>query len=446
MIKPKIALVGRPNVGKSALFNTILKQRISIVDSSEGVTRDRLYASSDLFGRPFELIDTGGINPRSNLPLQKAVQQQTETAIDEADSLILVVDGKAGVTPLDEEIARLLKRQKKQVVLAVNKIDNHSDLDLLLSFKMLGIERMCATSALHGFQIAELIEAALLGMAERSETELPEEEETLKVALVGKPNAGKSSLLNALLGEERSIVSPIPGTTRDAIDTLCCVGEKRYTLIDTAGIRKKSGEREVVDLFAAMRTEKAIERADISLLLLDVEAGITVQDKKIAKAIEKSSKGCIILLNKWDLAKGFRMEHSLKALSDDIPFMNHCPKLCISAVSGRYLERILPLVDEVAKEMKKRITTHQLNSFLERTMQQNHPPMIMGKRLRIYYMTQVAVQPPTFVLFVNYPHLMAKSYEKYLFNQFRLEYGFTGCPIIFQLKPKRGKVMENSGE
>jgi len=433
--KPKVALVGRPNVGKSALFNRIARTRLAIVDEAEGITRDRLYADAELFGLDFEVIDTGGIDPRSKAQFNDEIKKQAEIAIEEADSLILVVDSRVGVTDLDLEVARTLHKTQKPLCVAINKVDGHHDDVDLTPYYQLGIEKRIPVSAEHGHQMAELLEAALEGFEKTVEIEEPE---GIKVAIVGKPNVGKSSLLNFILEEERCCVSPIAGTTRDSVDAAVTIDDEPFVLIDTAGIRRKRAEHEVVDKFAAIRTEKAIERSDICLLMLDAQEGITVQDKKIANLIEEKGKGCIILINKWDLFHGVQMEHYLRAVRQEVPFLAHCPALFISATTGRNIEKLFGLVKEVYGNCHKRITTHQLNKFLMNAMQQNHPPMITGKRLRIYYMAQVGVAPPTFVMFVNYPDLMTGAYKKYLYNQFRKQYQFTGTPIPMYLK-KRGR-------
>lgn len=440
---PKLAIVGRPNVGKSAIFNRICKQKIAIVDEAEGITRDRLYANADFFGMPFQVIDTGGIDPRSKIPFNESIKRQAEIAIEEADTIIQVVDGVIGLTDLDKEVARTLLRTKKPVCLAVNKIDNMNQVPLMHQFHSLGITSIVPVSAAQGWQLAELLEAAF----EKVPREIAGEAEvdTIKIAIVGRPNVGKSSLVNFLLDEERCIVSPIPGTTRDSIDNSFIYDDQHYTLIDTAGIRRKGAEHEVVDKFAAIRTERAIERADLCLLLLDVQEGMTAQDKKIANRIEEEGKGCIILLNKWDLIKGYRMEHCLQGIEEEVPFLKHCPKIFTSATTGRNIDKIFPLVEEVYENSKKRITTHQLNKFVGNALQRNHPPMIMGRRLRIYYMAQVDIQPPKFILFVNHPHLMQDSYKKYLYNQFREEYAFTGVPLTMHLKGKEKRERPTHG-
>lgn len=431
---PKLAIVGRPNVGKSALFNRICKRRIAIVDEAEGVTRDRLYANAELFGMPFQVIDTGGINAHSKALFNEEIKRQAEIAIEEADVLILVVDSTIGITLLDQDLARILQRTKKPVALAVNKVDDMSKEHLIYQFQSLGFPSMVAVSATQGWHIAELLEAAFAGY-KRSEEEILEDP-TIKLSIVGRPNVGKSSLVNYLLSDDRCIVSTIPGTTRDSIDIPFTHEGTDYTLIDTAGIRRKHSEHEVVDKFAAIRTERAIERADICLLMLDAQQGITAQEKKIANTIEAEGKGCILLFNKWDLVQGFRMEHCLKGIEDEVSFLKHCPKLFMSAKTGRNVEKIFELVKQVHEASQQRITTHQLNKFLAAAMQRNHPPMIMGKRLRIYYMAQVSVQPPKFILFVNSPLLMTDSYKKYIYNQFREAYGFTGVPLLIHMKSK----------
>ncbi|MBA3721299.1 MAG: ribosome biogenesis GTPase Der [Parachlamydiaceae bacterium] len=430
---PKLAIVGRPNVGKSALFNRICKQRIAIVDEAEGITRDRLYAEGEIFGLRFEIVDTGGINARSKALFNEEIKRQAEIAIEEADTLIQVVDGQIGITDLDKEVSRILLRTKKPVCLAVNKIDDISHTNLMHQFYSLGITNVIPVSATQGWHIAELLEAAFDGFPKEGQDDI-KADETVKVAIVGRPNVGKSSLINYLLDEERCIVSPIPGTTRDSIDISFTHDEKLYTLIDTAGIRRKRAESEVVDKFAAIRTQRAIERSDLCLLMLDAQEGMTAQEKKIANMIEEAGKGCIILFNKWDLVKSIRMEHYLKDIEEQVPFLKHCPKLFISAKTGRNVEDIFKSIQEVYQQSLQRITTHQLNKFLVNAMQRNHPPMLGGKRLRIYYMAQVAVQPPVFIFFVNYPNLMLDTYKKYLYNQFRDVYQFTGVPIVFHLK------------
>lgn len=438
-----LAIVGRPNVGKSAIFNRISKKRIAIVDEAEGVTRDRIYATADFFGKTIDVIDTGGIDPKASHSFQEEIRRQAEIAIEEADALVMVVDGQIGITDLDETVARILLRTGKPVCLAVNKIDSYDSQHLLHNFYSLGIRKMVPVSALHGFRIAELLEAAFEG-SNFPEEEEEEESSTPRVAIVGRPNVGKSTLLNRILGEERCVVSPIAGTTRDSIDAQIHINNTTWTLIDTAGIRRKNKESEAVDKFAFIRTERAIERSDLCLLILDAERGLTVQDKKIANTIEEMGKGCILLFNKWDLVKGYRMEHCLRSVREQVPFLAHCPTLFISAKTGRNVQDLFGHMEHVYEAMKTRITTGQLNKFIERVVQKYHPPMIQGRRLRIYYMAQVGIQPPHFVLFVNVPELMEETYKKYMINQFREQYGFTGVPLTFTLRGRKERASSSA--
>ena len=440
--KIKLAIVGRPNVGKSLLFNRICKKRIAIVDEAEGVTRDRLYAETNFFGKPLEIIDTGGINARSKAIFNEEIKRQAEIAIEEADTLIMVVEAKAGVTSLDAEVAQILHSTRKSVCLAINKVDNTAEEQIIHEFHSLGFKHMVAVSAEQNWHIAELLEASLKEVNDEGTAE--DKDTSVRVAIVGRPNVGKSSLINYVLDEERCIVSPIPGTTRDSVDVIVKHEAEQYTFIDTAGIRRKHAEHDVVDKFATIRTERAIERANICLLMLDAQQGLTTQEKRIAKSIEDLGKGCGLIFNKWDLVKGFRMEHCLKCVEEEVPFLRHCPKLMTSATTGRNVEKIFSMINEINSAMHHRVSTPQLNKFIEDAMQRNHPPMLRGKRLRIYYMAQVGVDPPRFVMFVNHPDLMSDHYLKYLYNQFRRLYPFPGVPLIFQLKGKGKKLANNT--
>ncbi len=436
MAHSKIALVGRPNVGKSALFNRICQKRLSIVDEQEGITRDRLYAEGESFGRPFTLIDTGGIDISDKGEYNREIRRQAQIAIEEAGAVILVVDGQVGPHPLDEEVAKILLNAKKPVIVAVNKIDTVADEFKVHDFHSLAVRDLIAVSAVQGYQIAELLEK-VMGLVPEGEEKVEEKKFSgIRVAIVGRANVGKSTLLNGLVDEERSIVSPIAGTTRDSIDVSVERGGESYVFVDTAGIRRKKAEKVVVDKFARVRTDEAIEKADVALLVLDSFDGFTTQEKRIASEIEEKGKSCILIFNKWDLVKNLRMEHALKQVREEIPFLNHCPALFISAAKKKNLAPIFPLVQEVAAARKKRISTGILNKFIEGCLQKYHPPLIIGKRLRIYYMTQVEVDPPKFVLFVNNPTLMTETYKKYLINNFRQIHGFQGCPLVLELRGK----------
>ena len=440
----KLAIVGRPNVGKSALFNRICKKKIAIVDEAEGITRDRLYTEADFFGRPFQLIDTGGMHPDLNIPFQVEIRRQAEIAIEEADAIVMVVDAHCGVTMLDDIVANILHKTKKPVVLAVNKIDNHEMMDLVPPFYTLGIKRVIGVSAIQGFQIAELLEAAFAPIEWPSEVEVVSG--AMKVAIIGRPNVGKSTIVNKILEEDRCVVSPIAGTTRDSIDIDIEHEGTKITLIDTAGIRRKRAEHEVVDKFAAIRTARAIERADVCVLVMDSMYGLTTQEKRIADEIESQGKACVLVFNKWDLAHGYRMEHCLKSIRIEASFLNYCPAIFISAKENRNLDQIFPLIKEVYEQRSQRVTTGQLNKFIEKVLQKYHPPMIQGKRLRIYYMAQVAIHPPRFVVFLNFPELMIESYKKYMINQFREQYSFKGVPIVFELRGKHQQEHEHPTE
>lgn len=434
---PKIAIVGRPNVGKSALFNRVCKKRIAIVDEAEGITRDRLYANTDLFGRPFEVIDTGGIDAYSKDPYNDRVKRQAEIAIEEADGLIMVVDVQIGLTQLDFELAQILLRHNKPLVLAINKVDNPGlEIDKY-EFMKLGIKEMVCVSASQNSNIAEMLED-LLAKIPVNDAEV-EDTSRIHLSIVGRPNVGKSSLVNYLLEDDRCVVSPIPGTTRDSVDVPFTHEGDEYLLIDTAGIRRKHAEHEVVEKFAAIRTDRAIERADVCIFMLDAQQGMTAQEKRIAAEIEEKGKGCVLIFNKWDLVKGFRMEHCLRGLEDELPFLKHCPKIFTSALTGRNVDKIFTDAKKVYENARLRITTHQLNKFLEKAIQRTAPPMIGGKRLRIYYMAQIDINPPKFVLFVNKPELFTDTYKRYLMNQFREQWEFTGVPLNFYVRGKNAK-------
>lgn len=429
----KLALVGRPNVGKSALFNRIAGRRIAIVDEAEGITRDRLYAEASFLNHSFELIDTGGIDAQSKADFNEEIRRQALIAIEEADTLVLVVDGTVGLTTWDCEVAKILLRTQKPLCLAVNKVDHRGQEKLLHDFHSLGIKKIIPVSAMQGLNIMELLEAAFEGFEWDEEERDPH---VAKIAIVGRPNVGKSTMINNLLDDERVVVSPIAGTTRDSVNIPFTFEDQQLILIDTAGVRRKNKTHATVDKFAAIRTEEAIEQADVCILLIDANVGLTTQDKHIADALCAAGRGCVLFFNKWDEVKGFRMEHAKTAIQNESPFLAHCPMIFGSALTGRNTLEAISAALRVFAATNTRISTGQLNKFVEKALQKNHPPMLQGKRLRIYYMTQVSLHPPTFVLFVNQARLMGDTYKKYLTNQFREAFGFEGVPIQMHLKSK----------
>jgi GTPase len=433
----KIALVGRPNVGKSALFNRICQKRISIVDDMEGVTRDRIYAKAEINSKEFDLIDTGGISFEKNQPFIDQVRMQAEIAIEEADAIIMVVDLQAKVQVLDKEIARILLSTKKPIVLAINKADDAVVKYDLFNFYELGIETMLDVSAVHGRNVFDLIEIVFQKLPKQLDNEIVEE--NINVAIVGRTNVGKSTLLNALLGSERCIVSDIAGTTRDAIDVFLKHDNERFLFIDTAGIRRKHKEKEVVEKFSYLRTQNAMKRANICILIVDANEGLTTQEKRILKDIESLGKGCIIFINKWDLVKGFRMEHCIASMKLEYSSIKNFPIIVGSAMQKRNIDKILESLLSIKSQIQMKIPTPQLNNFIEKSMQKIHPPMIKGKRLRIFYMVQKNLQPKRFILFVNYPNLMTKAYKQYLINSFRTAYSLIGCPFDFILRARSSR-------
>lgn len=428
MAKPVIAIVGRPNVGKSTIFNRIVGERIAIVEDKPGITRDRIYGSSEWMGRSFSIIDTGGIE-LSEDEILKSIRMQAELAIAEADAIIFMADAKAGLTPADEQVAELLYRSGKPVVLAVNKVDNIKRQDDIYEFYSLGFGEPVAISGAHGIGIGDLLDAVLAKVPEGNEDDYGED--IIKVALIGRPNVGKSSLVNAILGEERVIVSPQAGTTRDAVDTLFETGGQKYVLIDTAGIRKRGKVYESTEKYSVMRAMKAIERADVALIVLNAEEGIIEQDKHIAGYAHEAGKAAIFVVNKWDAVEkdDKTMQRFTQNIRDHFQFMAYAPVLFVSARTRQRLHRLFPLINQVAEQHAMRVQTHVLNDLITDAVTMTPPPTDRGRRLKINYATQVSVKPPTFVLFVNDPELMHFSYERYLENKIRAAFGFEGTPI-----------------
>lgn len=429
MAKPVVAIVGRPNVGKSTLFNRIIGARKAIVEDIPGVTRDRLYDTSEWEGREFIVIDTGGIRFDEGDIFASEVKMQAELAIEEADVIILVVDSQIGITSEDEQVAELLRRSKKPVVLAANKVEDFSKQLSYYEFYQLGLGDPIPLSAMHGMNTNDLLDAVIAKFPPRSMAE--EDDDSIKIAIVGRPNVGKSSLVNAFLGEKRVIVSDIPGTTRDAIDTPFTYGGKKYTLIDTAGIRRKSKIKEATERYSVIRALRSVDRADIVLIMIDATEGVTEQDKRIAGYVHEQAKANIIVVNKWDLIK--KDEHTMNQFDKDIrnemKFLAYSPVLYVSAATKQRIFKILEIVDFVVEQHNRRITTAELNRVINEAVMLNPLPGGGGKKVKIFYTTQVRTAPPTFVFFANHPELIHFSYLRYLENVLRQNFGFEGTPI-----------------
>ena len=434
MANPLIAIVGRPNVGKSTFFNKVVGRKISITENRPGVTRDRLYADAEWAGKRFTMVDTGGIELKSEDTMWREIARQAEVAIETADVILFMTDGKEGVTSNDYDVADLLRRSRKPVLLVVNKIDNYSP-EKVFEYYMLGLGEPYAVSAEHSQGIGDVLDEAVKHFPEGEN----EEDDSLKIAVVGKPNAGKSSLVNRLLGFERSIVTNIAGTTRDAVDTAFCVGEKKYTIIDTAGIRKKRSVEDDVEYYSVMRAFDAVRRADVCLLVVDSNEGLTEQDVKIIGYVHEQGKPSVILMNKWDLIEKntYTVNEFEKKLKEDLKFMDYFKSVYISAKTGQRVDRILVACEEVVSHAKFRIPTGALNDLLMDAFRQAEPPSFNGRRLKLYYASQVSVNPPFFVLFVNDEKLLHFSYERYLENTIRAAYDFSGTPIRISVRNKK---------
>lgn len=440
MSKPIVCVVGRPNVGKSTFFNKIVGRRVSIVEDTPGVTRDRIYAEAEWRGIHFDLIDTGGIEPDSKDIILSQMREQAQMAIDMADVILFLVDGKDGITSADEEVAAMLRRTGKKVILIVNKIDNPSNLpDNFYDFYSLGIGEPIPVSALNMLNLGDILDEIVDALPK---VDL-EEEETIKVAVIGKPNVGKSSLINAFLDENRVIVSPIAGTTRDSIDTPFEWHGEKYILIDTAGIRRKSKVTEAIEKYSVIRAIASIERCDICLLLIDAAEGLTEQDKKIAGEAHEAGKGIIVVVNKWDLVQKETntMRDFRRKLEAELLFMSYAPIVFISALKKQRLETVMEEVKAVAETRAMRVTTGQLNSLIADAMLMNPPPSDKGRRLKIYYASQIGIKPPLFSFSLNDRELMHFSYSRYLENRIRDAYGFRGTSIKFVFR-ERGEKKE----
>ena len=442
MSKPTVAIIGRPNVGKSTFFNYIVGSRISIVEDTPGVTRDRIYAETNWRGRTFTVVDTAGIEPESDDIIISQMREQAQIAVEIADVIVFLTDIKQGVTATDEEIAVMLRKSKKPVILVCNKADNMSkDKDDIYEFYNLGLGDVYPVSAANALGIGDVLDAIYEKLPQKNDDE---EDERIKVAVIGKPNVGKSSLINKILGENRTIVSNIAGTTRDAIDTEYENSHGKYVLIDTAGIRRKSKVTESIEKFSIMRTLLAIERADVCLMMIDATEGVTDQDAKIAGEAHEAGKGIIIVVNKWDEyeKETGTLEKYKKDIYAKLSYLLYAPIIFISAKTGQRVEKLFDLINHVNEQNSMRVSTSALNQVINEAIALVQPPTDKGKRLKILYGTQVSTKPPTFVIFVNNKELFHFSYERYLVNQIRREFGLEGTPIRMIAREKHEKGEE----
>ena len=440
MAKPLVAIVGRPNVGKSMLFNKLTGKRLSIVEDTPGVTRDRLYAQAEWRGRTFDLVDTGGIEPGTDDQILSFMREQAEIAIAAATVIVFVCDIRTGMTAADQEVAGMLQRSRKPVVLAVNKMDStgHNDPDMY-EFYNLGLGDPYPVSAVHGHGTGDLLDACFEFFPPEDGEE--EEDDVVKVAIIGKPNVGKSSLVNRILGQERVIVSDVAGTTRDAVDSYLENDWGKFLIIDTAGMRKKSKVDDRVEKFSVLRATMAIERSDVCLIMIDAQEGVTEQDTKVAGLAHEAGKACIIVVNKWDAIEkdGKTMQRMEEDVRRDLSYMTYAPVLFISALTGQRVDKLFGLIDNVVNQAAMRIPTGVLNQVLGDAQARVQPPTDKGKRLKIFYMTQIGVKPPHFVIFCNDAKLFHFSYQRYLENQIRATFGLTGTPVRITIRQKGDK-------
>lgn len=437
MSKPIVAIVGRPNVGKSTLFNKIAGKRISIVEDTPGVTRDRIYAEAEWLGNHFILIDTGGIEPFTKDVILSQMRIQAELAIETADVIIFLLDGREGITAADYEVANMLRKNNKHTLVVVNKLDTINLENNIFEFYNIGLGDPIPISSKQGLGIGDLLDEVIKNFPEKKEDD-DLYNNNLKIAVIGKPNVGKSTLINKLLGEDRVIVSDIPGTTRDAIDTEFNYKGQNYVLIDTAGIRKKSKVREDIERYSVLRSFTGIQRSDVCLIIIDAEQGVTEQDTKIAGYAHEEGKASIIIVNKWDIVEKETktMNNYRKKIREDLSFLSYAPILFISAKTGQRVHRIMELINYVSNQHSMRISTGMLNEVIGEAILLNQPPSDKGRRLNILYCTQASVKPPTFILFVNDTELLHFSYQRYLENQIRKSFGFEGTPIRFIIRQR----------
>ena len=437
MAKPIVAMVGRPNVGKSTLFNRLAGKRISIVQDTPGVTRDRVYAEAEWLTHTFTMIDTGGIEPERNDIIVKQMRRQANIAIETADVIVFIVDGKEGLTPADREVASMLRKSKKPVVLVVNKIDSLKEEDNAWEFYNLGIGDPITISAAQGLGLGDMLDRVVENFDNSYLEE--EEDEYIRIAMIGKPNVGKSSLINKLLGEERVIVSDVAGTTRDAIDSYLEHGDDKFILIDTAGLRRKSKVKEEIERYSVIRTYAAIERADVCILMIDAQEGVTEQDEKIIGYAHELNKAIMVVVNKWDLVEkdDKTLDKYKKELQSKLKFLSYAPYVFISALTGQRTHKILEVAKMCYDNYSKRISTGILNDVIDRAVLMKEPPIVGLKRLKIYYATQVATRPPKFIFFVNDPSATHFSYQRYLENQLRESFDFEGTGIQIEYRERK---------
>ncbi len=438
-MKPIVAIVGRPNVGKSTLFNRLTKTKLAIVEDTPGVTRDRLYQDVEWNGKVFTLIDTGGIEMNSKDSILTAVKKQAQIAIEEADLILFVCDGQMGISSEDAEVAQMLMRTKKDVMLVVNKIEDYSNPEELYEYYELGLGEIYPISASHGMNTGDLLDEILERLGDIDNEEY--DPDVIKIAVIGRPNVGKSSLTNAILGQERCIVSNVPGTTRDAIDTAFSRDGQDYAIIDTAGMRKRGKVFETTEKYSVIRSLRAVDRCDVVLMVINAEEGLIEQDKKIAGYAHEQGKGLILVVNKWDLIEKDDKTYTEfeKNLRKNLLFMSYAPIIFVSALTKQRVHKVLDLVKYVAEQQSVRIATSVLNEIVREAVMQNPPPTDKGKRLKILYITQSGVKPPTFVLFVNEPEILHFSYERYLENKLRESFGFEGTSIKFIVRKRENE-------
>lgn len=439
MARPIVTIVGRPNVGKSTLFNRMAGKRISITEDTPGVTRDRIYAECEWLDNHFTLIDTGGIEPNTTDTIFAQMRLQAEIAIDMADVVLFMVDGKEGVTAADAEVAQMLRKAKKEIILVVNKMDKFVNNNNIYEFYNLGLGEPVSISSSEALGIGDLLDIIIEKFDDTMDTD--EDDDSIKIAVIGKPNAGKSSIINRIIGEDRVIVSDIPGTTRDAIDTKFERNGQKYTIIDTAGIRKKSKVSETVEKYSVLRAFAAVERADICILVIDADKGVTDQDIRIAGYSHDNNKGMIIVVNKWDLIEkdNSTFNEFQDTIRKSLAYATYAPIMTVSALTGQRVNKILDAVDEVYGFRNLRVSTGVLNDIITEAVLMNQPRMVRGKRLKIFYGTQVAVNPPKFLVFVNDSEIVHFSYERYLENKIRDSFEYKGTPIIIEFRSRGEK-------